>query len=126
MARFREAKTFLSYTDFIRFARLVAECDEKQRTRLLERNQRNVLLLKKQRYGSFSLSHDTIINLSDKELTDIEKMCFPVVLILVFRGDQGKKRSWRSLNVLPEIGAVFSTINGCGGAVSLLTRDNCT
>ena len=73
VARFREAKTFLSYTDFIRFARLVAECDEKQRTRLLERNQRNVLLLKKQRYGSFSLSHDTIINLSDKELTDIEK-----------------------------------------------------
>ena len=39
----------------------------------MERYERNLTLLKKERYGSFSVSHDTIINLSDVELTSIQK-----------------------------------------------------
>ena len=70
---FRDSQTFLSEWDFIRFARSVSEIDEKQRKRLTERNQRNLALLKKRRYGSLSASYDTIINLSNLELSNIQK-----------------------------------------------------
>ena len=70
---FSNAQGFLTPWDFIRFSRLISEIDEKQRGGLEQRNERNLVLLKKQRYGSFSVSYDTIINLSDIELTDVEK-----------------------------------------------------
>ena len=73
LQRLRHAKTFLSVCDFIRFGRLISECDVKQGNRGTELNQRNLGLLKKNRYGSFCVSHETIINLSDVELTSIQK-----------------------------------------------------
>ena len=37
------------------------------------RNQQNLTVLKQKRYGSFSVSHETIVNLSDMKLTNIQK-----------------------------------------------------
>ena len=69
----RDAQKFLSYCDYIRFARLLSDCDVKQRKRATEQNKRNLTWLKKGRYGSFCSSHDTVINLSDVQLTTIQK-----------------------------------------------------
>ena len=67
------AKGFLTLCDFIRFSRLISEIDQKRRGPPTQRNEECIGRLKKERYGSFSVSHDTIINLSDIELTDIQK-----------------------------------------------------
>ena len=64
---------FLTPCDYIRFSRLISEIDEKQRGQLAQRNEKNIVSLKKRRYGSFSVSYDTIVNLSDTELSDIQK-----------------------------------------------------
>ena len=72
-AQLRQTQVFLSTCDYIRFARFVADCDVKQRRKGAQRNQTNLALLKKKRFGSFSVSHETIINLSDVELTNIQK-----------------------------------------------------
>ena len=73
LQRQRNAQQFLRVCDYIRFVRLVSDCDVKQRKRDTQQNQRNLALLKKQRYGSFCVSHDAIINLSNVELTNIQK-----------------------------------------------------
>ena len=67
------AQRFLTFCDFVRFCPLISEIDEKQRKRCLQRDERNISLLKRQRYGSLSVSYDTIINLSDIDLTNIQK-----------------------------------------------------
>ena len=69
----RDTQVFLSHCDYLRFARLISQCDVKQRKRDTERNERNLTRLRKGRYGSFCVSHDTIINLSDVELTALQK-----------------------------------------------------
>ena len=73
LQRLRVAQEFLSYHDYIRFARMLSNCDVKQRTRRIKRNQNNLSVLKQRRFGSFSVSTETIVNLSGVELTDVQK-----------------------------------------------------
>ena len=70
---YRQIQVTISKTDFVRFSRCISECDEKQRGRLQQRNARNLKLLCKKRYGFVSISHDTIINLAEIELTNVQK-----------------------------------------------------
>ena len=45
----------------------------KQRKRVTEQNESTLAQLKKGSYGAFCVSHDTIFNLSDVKLTDLQK-----------------------------------------------------
>ena len=69
----RASQKLLSECDYLRFARLIAQSDVKQRERVRERNESTLAWLRKGRYGSFCVSNDTIINLSGVKLTDLQK-----------------------------------------------------
>ena len=56
----------------------------------MEQYERNLILLKKERYRYFSVSHDTIINLLDIELTSIQKDVFCYIVDFSVPGRWGK------------------------------------
>ena len=63
----------VSRCDDLRCGCLISQSDVKQRKRVTEQNELTLAQLKKGRYGAFCVSHDTIFNLSDVKLTDIQK-----------------------------------------------------
>ena len=69
----RDSEKILSHCDYLRFVRLISQNDVKQRKRVTEQNESKLAQLKKGRYGAFCVSHDTIFNLSDVKLTDLQK-----------------------------------------------------
>ena len=70
---YREARRFLSYFDFFRFSWLLSECDRKQRASLVLKNCESIGRLRQERFGSRQNDYATIINLTDIELTTLQK-----------------------------------------------------
>ena len=66
---YRQAKTSLQMTDFLRFSWLLAECDQKQRITNEEKYAKTLKFLRKEREENYS----NIINLTDIELTSAQK-----------------------------------------------------
>ena len=86
---YRQAKTSLQMTDFLRFSLLLAECDQKQRITNEEKYAKTLKFLRKERYGSWEENYSNIINLADIELTSAQKailskgmdFCLPPYLV---------------------------------------------
>ena len=82
---YRQAKTSLQMTDFLRFSWLLAECDQKQRITNEEKYAKTLKFLRKEREENYS----NIINLTDIELTSAQKailskgmdFCLPPYLV---------------------------------------------
>ena len=70
---YRQARAFLSFSDFIRFSRLLSECDRKQRGQLIAKGCRLIRHLRQERFGCQQNDYSTIINLTDIELSTIQK-----------------------------------------------------
>ena len=70
---YKQAKGFLNWFDFIRFSWLVSEIDRKQRSSLIAKYDDSIKRLRQDRYGIHSNDYSTIINLTNIELTTLQK-----------------------------------------------------
>ena len=73
-ALWQEVRQFLSYFDFVRFCRYIANIDERKEKELSVKNERNLKLLFQQRFGNMAKpDKDTNINLSSYTLSSNEE-----------------------------------------------------
>ena len=70
---YRQAKGFLGFFDYIRLSWLLSECDRRQRTSLESKNNGSLARLRQERYGCQTNDYGTIFNLTNIELTTLQK-----------------------------------------------------
>ena len=73
VSSYQRSRTHLNTFDFLRFSWLISECDCTQRSRREKRHTGIILALRRDRFGTCSDNFETIINLSDIPLTQLQK-----------------------------------------------------
>ena len=90
----------LSFLDKVRFCKLLNKTMERLSTRIIAKNDKTLQWLMKTQQGNGVLRHNTITNLSDFQLTEVQKTYFAEDLTLEFLQEFVRKKYWLSLSYI--------------------------